>query len=363
MAYTRSGVLPGEDIELRMVFTDDQGAFVDTDADPVVYVYDTSVDSETIAAEVEAKTYASALTGPLTATRLSTGFYELVYTVPSDAEEGTWTDVWVGDLVGTTSQDIFTFKVMVGANLDHQRLNNNELIIIELDASIANIDGTGTLGEDQQVSFTTMYSPFYASPDLVRLEVGPWIDYIPDNTLALMIHWSSKEADFIQVAKPKGNSDLAFARTKFVIFDAAMRSLYLPGSSGSAVAASSSGGSKRLGDLAITSGGGASGQTLSSGVDLHTITYLRKQRDEWGRVVNAGGNIVPGQGFAPSVAIRGRLDPDRRNSGRLWLDPNEYHYSQPTQNYKSYMHGGLRGRHHFHSGLIPPTRVTTIELP
>lgn len=357
----RAGVLPGGEIELRMVFTDDLGNFVDTDALPVVYIYDPSIDSVTIEEEIEAQTYTSALAGPLTSTQLGTGFYQLTYTVPGGAEEGSWTDVWVGDLEGTSSADSFIFRVQVGANLEDQRLLNNELVIIELDESITSLDGLSALGEDQQVSFTTTFVPLYASPDLVRLEIGPWIDFIPDNTLALMLYWSSREADFILGARPKSSDRLSFARTKFVVFDAALRTLYLPSSTGSSLGASSSGGSKKLGDLSITSGGSV-GATLSSGIDLETVRYIRGQRDEWSRVVNAGGNIVPGQGFAPSVAIRAKYDPDRRNSGRLWLDPNEYHYAQPGVNYKSYAHGGSRGRGHFTDGLGGSNGITTIAL-
>jgi hypothetical protein len=67
------------------------------------------------------------------------------------------------------------------------------------------------------------------------------------------------------------------------------------------------------------------------------------QREEWWRVVNAGGNIVPGQGLGPSVAIKGQYDPERRNIGRLWESPDEFTYMQPTSNGKVKYAGRNRG--------------------
>lgn len=343
-AYARDGVLSGQTLDLRVVFTDDANMLVDSDALPEIYIYDQSVDLATIEAETLATTFTSALAGPLTPTKIATGFYELAYTVPGGSTEGTWHDVWTSTVDGINSNQIFTFRVENGAVLTAQVLLNNELIIIELDASIANVLGSLTLNNDAELSFSTVYSPLYASPDLLRAEAGPFINYIPDDTLALLIHWSSKEADFIGNTLKGKTKDFKFARTKFVVFDAILKALTIP-SDGTG---STAGNKKKLGDLSIdNTNSGSSVAVTSSGIDIKTLQDFKTQRDEWWRVVNAGGCIVPGQGFNPDFAVKGRYSGEGRIQGRLWENPSQVAYPQPGANSKVRRSGRLRGRFTF----------------
>jgi hypothetical protein len=343
MQFGRHSVLTGETVDLRVVFTSDAGSLVDTDALPAVYIYDESVAVDIIEAEILAATYTSALAGPLVPTLLSTGFYEYSYSVPIGSNEGIWHDVWIGSVGTVASSDYFAFAVDVGADLSLQVLLDNELILIELDSSIQNLLATATLGVDTPLAFSTTYSPLYASPDLVRLEIGSIIDYIPDDTLALMIHWSSMEADFISPSKKCSVKDFDFARTRFVMYDAALKSINLPGGAGSL-----NGSKKSLGDLSITGGSSAKGIPITSGgVDIETIKDLRRRREEWWRVVNAGACIVPGQGLGPISGTKGRFDPDRRLSGRLWENPENNTYPQPSVNTKRLKAGRQRAKFTF----------------
>jgi len=364
MAYGRNSVLSGETIDLRVVFTDDAGNLVDPDAGAIpvppptlpapvliqVYIYDESVDTDVIEAEIAASTFTSALDGPFTPTRIATGFYEYSYTVPTSSDEGLWHDVWVSQVDGVDSNQLFEFTVDVGADLTIQQLLNNELILIELADSITNTAGDKSLASTITLSFMTVLSPFYASPDLVRMEAGLWLDFVPDSTLALMIHWSSKEVDFI-AKTPTNSSDFQFARTKFVVADTVLRALTLPGGSNGLGIGSGGvgiGGRKTLGDLTIDNKDSRSNvAVMSSGVDVETMKYYRTQRDEWWRVVNAGGTIVPGQSFEPSYAIKGKYNPDRRNAGRAWISPDETYYLQPGVNTKIREIGRDRGRFTF----------------
>ena len=91
--------------------------------------------------------------------------------------------------------------------------------------------------------------------------------------------------------------------------------------------------SKRLGDLMISDDSSFTG----------VVEELKDSRDEWWRVLNARGSIVPGQGFAPTVAVKGRNTSDRRPGGRLWHSPVDVRYDQPTQNTK-FSSGGKRMR-------------------
>lgn len=324
MPYHRGAVLTNESISLRIVFTDDAGNLVDPDSTPVLYIYDQSVDTSDIQEEIDAATFTSALSGPHASTQLSTGYYKYDYTVPSGATEGLWHDVWSAAVDGADVTQYFSFTVTQGANLSTQSLGDNMMLMVELDDSISNSDGDEFLSYTR-LFYTTTYNPFYASPDLIRLELGPWVSWIPDDTLALMIHWSSKEADFIQGASPCSWANLQLARTKYVVYDAALRALLVPGQG--STAGGSSGKKKSLGDLSITDGG-----TTSTVADDETLSWLGRQREEWFRVLNAGGNIVPGQGLAPTMGVKGQYDPDRKRRGRQWADPRETYFPFPTTN-------------------------------
>lgn len=347
-AYSREGVLTGQTINLRVAFTDDEGCLVDPDSTPSIYIYDSNVDTDTINDEIDATTFASALVGPVSATQLSTGYYEYQYTVASGGDAGTWHDVWVAELDTIDITDILSFTVTQGATLDVQKISSNTMLIVQLSSDITNSGGDQEL-EAQKLYYSTTYSPLYASPDLIRLEVGAWINYIPDDTLALMAHWASREADFIQGVSARNSKDLKFARAKFVVFDAAMRVLSLQGHGIDPT--ESSGGKKSLGDLSIQAGTSSAGS-----VDNEIIDWIRSQRDEWWRVVNNGARIVPGEGLGPTIAVKGRFDPDKRLTGRLWEPPSEVRYAQPVANSKDdsyYLDGAgsyrkrRRGRNRF----------------
>lgn len=342
---TRYGVLTGQTILLKVIVTDDSGNPVNTDALPDVYIYDASIDDDTIDSEIEAETYASAIDSG-TATNLATGFYQYSYTVPSGAEEGEWKDIWVGTIDTVNTYTIQKFLVTAGGQINAQQLFENEVILIELDSSIANEDGDLTLGEDITLSFNTQYNPFYSDVMSVRMEGGPLIQWVPDDTLALMIFWSSLEARNITPKKVCDLDQLCFAQGRFVILDVALRALMSPGGSFVNGFTNLGGESKTLGELSIKKGSN-SANLLSGGLDLTTYKEMKKNRDEWWRVINSGACLVPGQGLAPLGAIRGLFDPARRPPGRLWEDPYTYPTPQPVINTRSNRTGQRHYRHGF----------------
>lgn len=331
---SRTGVLGGNDITLRVLVLDDNGCPRDADTLPEVYIYDASIDSDLILEELDAATFTSAESGPITATRINTGYYEITYSVPSGSTEGAWHDVWVGSLDTASIANIRSFRVVAGATFITQALVNNQFVTLELDESIASIaDATKTLEYDTLLSFTTVYTPFYASCELVRMEGGPLIEYIPDDTLALMIHWASREVDAIKPRKVCGDK-FPYWRTKFVVADVALRAAMLPGGAYVHGLSAGYGDSKELGELSITKSKQGPTNSLSGGLDAQTYKALKDIRDELWRMVNAGGCINPGQSLGFTGALRGIFDPARRPAGRLWASPDEFPYSQPTTNTK-----------------------------
>lgn len=251
-------------------------------------------------------------------TKIATGYYEVEYTlsdvhVNSGTDDGTWVDIWSAEVNGVKLTQAFTFNVVDKGTVRTQNIEKNTLIGIILSEDIAGINGQ-KLGVEKQFTFSTQYDPYYASTDLLRLECGGWLEGIPDDTLSLMIHWSSIEADAWAGNSTRGKI-FETALTKFVVYDAAVRCLLLPADTG--------GKKKSLGDLLIETSSDFS----------NVISEVKRERDEWLRVVNAGGNIVPGQGLAPTVARKGSSLAGK-DLGRLWHSPLNFTYAQPTQNAK-----------------------------
>ena len=225
----------------------------------------------------------------------------------------TWVDIWSAEVGEVKLTQAFTFTVVEKGTLKVQNIQKNTLIGIILSEDIAGLNGQ-VLGVEKQFTFSTEYEPYYASTDLLRLECGGWLEGIPDDTLSLMIHWSSIEADAWSAGATKGKI-FQTALTKFVVYDSAVRCLLLPADTG--------GKKKSLGDLLI--------ETSSDFSNI--IAEVKRERDEWLRVVNAGGTIVPGQGLAPAIARKGSALAGK-NLGRLWHSPLNFTYTQPSQNAK-----------------------------
>jgi hypothetical protein len=250
---------------------------------------------------------------------VDTGYYYYSYT--GTDLEGEYKHLWNVTIDGAVVSKEDSFEVKGGGSVDFKfiELDKNELIVIELLSSIEAEDGT-TLSSNEYLSFSTEYDPFYCSTDMLLMELGPWAESIPEETLALAIHWSSMEADYITCKKPV-NDRHTYALTRFVMYDAAIRLLTMPtGTSGP------SGSRKELGDLLIESG-----QLDINIKDL--LAELKLERDEWWRVVNAGGTIVPGQGLGPTFATKGGASKDPKIS-REWHDPWNTYYTQPSANSK-----------------------------
>lgn len=261
-------------------------------------------------------------------TKVEVGFYYLEYQLTA---VGTWEFEWratINNVVKTYIKKILVEDKVILEDIKFG-LEFNELIVVDIFSGVKSSDGKKSLDEDMMFSFSTEYNPFYCSVEMLRMEMGSWVDLVPDDTMALGIHWASLEADSI-TSRGAVSDEYYYARTRFVMYDTAVKLFSMP------VNPSRSGKSKQLGDLLIEEG---------SGVDYNLknlIDELKEERDEWWRVVNARGSIVLGQGLGPTTATRNGL-----KKSREWHNPLHEHYAQPTQNSQYRRQGQGKYRHGF----------------
>ena len=286
------------------------------------------------------------LIGPENPTKADIGFYYQEFTLDALGE---WNIVWSVRKDGEVTNYSETILVENKNTITkvQKGLDFNSLIVIKLSKEIKDIEGF-SLEEETLLSFSSEYNPFYCSVEMLRMEMGSWVDLVSDDTIALAIHWSSLEANNITGVRPTSER-YYFARTRFVMFDAAIKLFSMP----TGVSGEGSGKQKQLGDLLIESG-----NSLDFNLkDL--VKELKAEREEWWRVVNAGGCIVPGQGLGPTSASKGINHSETVRKSREWHDPWQEHYIQPTQNslYKKpgerkYKHGySSWGQYHTGYGI------------
>ncbi len=334
MAFCRENAPIGQTVSLRAIFRDPAGNAVDPDPGTLaLYLYDEETDASELDDAIEASDYTGAdeVIAPGSITQISTGFYEYEWAVPIATDTGTWYDMWVCDIQGVETATYFRITVTDTGEIEAQSIGENTLIIVLLASTIAGTSGD-TLEEETQLSFSTTYSPYYASTDLVRLECGSWIAGIPGDTLALMIHWSSLSADAYTPSHCSGlDPHFQTARTRFVIFDAVLRALVLPASLG--------GKKKALGDLMIE----------NDSTFTEVIGELKEERAMWAKVLNSCGQLVPGQSFEPVSGAKGLYNPDRRKIGRLWAGSDEWTNRIPATNAKTVMSSRHRRYKHVYA--------------
>lgn len=294
-----------EEVLLKVYFKDDCGKAIDP------------IDIELVITSPSGANEAFGIV-PNEIVKADVGFYYIRYT-PS--ESGVYNESWIATINGNAIEIVTKFQVKAGAigGTPDCGLEYNSLLVLELDKTIADIDGN-TLEEDKIFTFSTEYNPFYASVEMVRMEMGTWVNTVPDDTIALAIHWSSLEADHVTGVIPTSNK-YDFARSRFVMYDAAIKLLTMP------ISSSSSSKKKQLGELLIDGGGSGTDYNLDK-----LVTKLSAERAEWWRVINAGGCINPGQGLGPVTASKGGSRRDANNRSREWHDPWNEYFIQPSVN-------------------------------
>src|SRR3990167_6164742 len=108
----------------------------------------------------------------LTPTYLGNGVFEITTTALSP--EGTWSDKWTGDILGTTTTAIQTFYVVESGIINSYPITglfNNSLIEVILSAGVLSTDGD-ILEDDYSFAFSTKLTPMYSGTRKVRLDAG-----------------------------------------------------------------------------------------------------------------------------------------------------------------------------------------------
>ena len=186
------------------------------------------------------------------------------------------------------------------------QLLENMQVVITVDGSVANTDGV-ELGDDLEFYFTTKYNPLYSTIRKVRLDIGKFIEGIPDDTINFAIFEASREADFLTFIKDASKQTQLYvhARRQWTTCKAEQILLFN--------AYSTSGGllkSKRLGDFEVVYD-----RAIVDNLNNRLMDCIAR----WEAEINSGGAAIQ----TPSMVIKGESDPDRPDIGRTWEAPSD----------------------------------------
>jgi hypothetical protein len=321
----RSSVLRGDIIELTAVFFDAAG----DPADPTslkIGIYPPGSNPELGAPTSEAWVYDITLTdgglGPLadpakTLERTGEGHYKYAFTVPGDSDVGSAFDKWEAVLDSEDIEAVFNFVIVGGGSVGTTKLYENNIVHIELDKSIGSLDGD-TLGTTQRYYFTTTYNPLYASIRQLRLDLGSFVDDIPDDTINLSIYEAGRDADINSFQKIIPNMTyFRYVKDRYTLLMAEL--VLLRGLMGSPAANKLS---KKLGDLSVFREGNM--KMLEDRAE-----EVKEELDELRSSLRSGGATSTGSSMMPNVSVKGAYAPDAIVVGRQWEPTSGIGISSP----------------------------------
>ena len=185
--------------------------------------------------------------------------------------------------------------------LDADQLYENNVIIVSLDSSISDTSGN-SLSADYNFFFSTEFSPFYVGARAIRLRLGSFGNYIPEDTINFAIWEASREADVWTPSTWVSSTLFLRARYNFVLCYAAW--ILVTGGLG----LSGNGITKKLADFSVTRNGGSGADGLDD--NLRECWELNKE------VIVAGGD--PLYQARPKGVVKGDYCVDEPPYGRLW---------------------------------------------
>jgi len=281
----------GETIRLRTRIKDDLGDTTTAD-DLYIHIFEPDEDYNDL-------TNALVVSG--VPTYLGNGIYEYEYTIPPCGPDGTWHDLWVGDLLCQTVSGVLTFSVTTSGVVNQldSKLYVNDIVQVTVTSGLQATDGS-SLDETFESEFMVTASPAYSNIRKVRLEVGAFVNQLPDDVLQLGILEASLEADVLTFATTNTNNELyQHARREYTTCMAASMLL------------------SNVGNLLLRT------KTLA---DLHVeydtngvrdaIGRLRDCIEKWQPQLIAGGGAKAAT--QPKYVVKGEYDPDRPIVSRSW---------------------------------------------
>jgi len=321
MGINRSQGL-GQTISLRAQIYDDQTIPIQASG-VTVYIFEPSVETTDLD---------NAITSG-SATNWAGGIYYYNYDIASDATKGTWSDLWYATLNGQLLSGLFSFDVVDAGSLSSLSLGqlhyNNE-VTITLSSGILATDGA-SLENGYEFSFLTEITPCYTSSDKVVLEAGGAFPNISDSVIYRAILEASLEAGILSFAGNMNNNFFIHARREWTTCKAAAI-LASNAKAGNLV------GQKSLGDFSVS-------YNLNALNDL--LDRIAACLGKWEAQLRTGGFATR----PPAMVVKGELDPDRPQIGRLWRTTATGNISRriPAANEKNNTPDSRRWRNDFSS--------------
>lgn len=214
-------------------------------------------------------------------------------------EETSFTATGVLVFTPTVSGKTLTLALSSG------QLYQNNIIKIQLTSSIK--DTTGNALSEYNSYFATEYTPLYTGIRRVRLDLGPLIANIPNETILFAIWEASLSVDAVMFTSTISNLGyLNFAKRELAT---CIAELFLVRGSQGLTAGDRM--SKTLGDLSVSrSGAHISGEDREN--DLQECIA------RWTQVVQSGGLLTPDTSVKSKYAVKGSLSEDAIGFGRTW---------------------------------------------
>lgn len=242
---------------------------------------------------------------------LGEGIFEYEYSVPSAGPDGTWHDLWQGVLTSQSLSAALQFEVTTSGEIlaIDQQLHTNNVVEITLTSGIQATDGTN-LTDGYVAEFLTTASPVYTNTRKVRLKIGGFIGNLEDDVVQTAILEASVDADTLTFATTIVNNDLYnHARREYTT---CVASKMLLGNLNNSLLRS-----KTLADLSV--------QYDTNGI-IDMTNDLEDCLNKWmPQVMNGGGTRAA---RAPSMVVKGSLDPDRPVISRMWQSTDD---GEPTR--------------------------------
>jgi hypothetical protein len=302
----RNGSLRGQTIKLNVKFLNAAGNLTDPDSSPTIDIFPAGKDPNSgSTTDLDAVILDASQTslgnpaGTNYVVRDSIGCYSYEFLVPLSGDIGVWFDRWNAVIDAQPVEAVFMFAIVGGGSIGTSQLFENNRVTVTIDSSLLDTDNH-ELGQDYEWYFTTTYSPLYSSVRKLRLELGPLVNQIPDDTINLAIFEASLLADAISFTSETSNAGyFEVARREYVTCLAGAMLLSNKGTQGK---------TKRLADLTVE----------LSGDPNDKLKDLQACIGKWDHVIKSRGELATGTSLKPQGVVKGAFDPDRPVIGRLW---------------------------------------------